>query len=158
MPDPKITFGPDYQPQEVSDLSPQGEAKILSAMYEHERDKLKPSTAAVDLTVIAEEIRKSFSLGFDKAIEFYRTVTTPPPAQATPASSIVSLGGDDDEFGPNVLDLNTVYTMGPEAQEAILSRHGLTWRHPEKKEFDPTHSVVAGLTKNEAPPGVESEE
>lgn len=133
MPDEsKITFGPDYRPQ--------------------------PSTAAVDLTVIAEEIRKSFTLGFDKAIEFYQVTIQPPPQLQAPQRLVMPGEPEEEEYGSGVLDMNSLAGMTPEAQEAVLRAHGLQLWTPPAPEPDPTHAEVGKLIKGEAPTSAESEE
>lgn len=130
MSEAKITFGPDYRPQ--------------------------PSTAAMDLTVIAEEIRKSFSLGFDKAMEFHDRITRPIPQVVPQQRLVMPQEPEEDEYGPGVLDLNGLAGMSPEAQEAVLRNYGLQPWTPPPPEPDPTHEAVSNLIKGEPP--IEGEE
>ena len=119
-----------------------------------------PSTAAIDLTVIAEEIRKSFTLGFDKAIQFYQTMTQPPPAPTSVAIPGVSGAGDDDELGPGVIDMGSLWQMSPEGREAVLRNYGLQVFAPAAPEPDPTHETMHNTIKADGhePPTGEGEE
>ena len=119
-----------------------------------------PSQAAVDLTVIAEEIRKSFTLGFDKAVEMFKVVTQPAP----PPEMVMAPGfgepANEGEYGPGTLDMGSLWQMPPEAREAILARHGLQVYHEAPAEPDPTHENLRTAIKDDGgiPPTTEEGE
>ena len=129
----KINFGPDYQPA--------------------------PSTAAIDLTFVAEEIRKSFSLGFNKAMEFYQTMTQPQAAALNRPVVSEFLGQEEeDDLAGGVLDMNSLSRLSPEGREAVLRNFGLQFAAPAAAEADPTHSVMAQTIKEGGHEPPESED
>lgn len=99
------------------------------------------------IKVIAEETRKSFVVGFDKAVEMFRVVTQP----AAPAGLHVPLNLDQmnevEEMPANFIDVNTLYQMPPEQREAVLSRYGLQLIPPEETPADPVHEEMEKITK-----------
>jgi len=105
----------------------------------------KPEFMLEAIKVIAREVRDSFSVGFDKALEFYRTITTPQvipgPSGATQAIS----SSEEDELAPGMLDLNSLSEMRPEAQVAILARYGLEPLRPVQGEPDLTAETMQGI-------------
>ena len=89
------------------------------------------------------DILAAVHFGHAQAIEMFRTVTQPDPQP--PMNVVPSFGeaGEDEEIGPGVLDVGSLWRMGPEAREAILSRHGLQVYQPPEAEEDPVHKDMA---------------
>ena len=118
-----------------------------------------PSVAAVDLTVIAREIRESFTLGYDKAIQFYQTMTQPQVVQQPGLVNTNRLGDEDEEYAPGVLDLRTVSEMSPVGRAAFLAAHGLQALAPAPGETDRTAETMNDAIRGDGlePPSDEPE-
>ncbi len=102
------------------------------------------------IKVIAREVRDSFSIGFDKALEFYKTITTPqvvPPGAGR--SPVSAPNPENEELGPGVLDLNTLSELRPEARVAILARHGLQPIGPAPAEPDLTPETMRNIIRED---------
>jgi len=107
------------------------------------------------IRVISEEVRKSFALGFDKAIEFYRTMAMPPEQPRMNGAMLNPAGAEEEEDFSSIPDLAAVWNMPPEMREAMLSRYGLQAIPPASKPHDPTHDTMRDTIKNDGlePPG-----
>jgi len=123
------------------------------AEYQLERLKIEELER---IRVIAQEIRSSFAMGFDKAMEITRHFTLPQPVQAAPAE--ISLGGgdiEDDPLATGLLDLQSLNKMSPSARVQVLAAYGLQpFRAPEP-EPDPTEADLAShiAAEGHVPPG-----
>lgn len=129
MTEPKITFGPDYAPP--------------------------PSSPAIDLTVVAEEIRKSVTLGFEQARSIFMAPVPQPQAPAQVANIEGLFNQDPYETPPGTVDLEAASRMTPTQREAYLARFGLMNYQEPGPPPDPTHQVMEETIRADGniPPG-----
>lgn len=106
------------------------------------------------IKTIAQEIRESFAMGFDKALDFYKLSHQPPPAQPQEREVPPEPWTDEDELTPGMIDLRTLNEHTPEARAAILAAHGLQPLRPGRDEYDPTAEVMQDTIQRDgmAPP------
>lgn len=104
---------------------------------EYQLEALKIEKIEV-IRAIAQEIRESFKVGFEQAVEFYRTMTQPQIIQGSERPINPDVWPEDDDLAPGILDMRTLNEMAPTARAAVLAAHGLQQYTSPAAEYDPT--------------------